>query len=103
LEEVIGLQALEVDLRIAVMACLSGQESRRWTVGELVKRLKGLGICATKAGVTAALAGRVAPNLIKDSEPEHSGSGLGERHHPYRHVEGMAVPGGDSGSCSAGK
>ena len=56
LEEVIGAQALEVDLRVAVMACLSGQESRRWTVGELVERLKGLGICATRAGVTAALA-----------------------------------------------
>ena len=55
-EEVIALQALEVDLRVAVMACLSGQESRRWTVGELVERLKGLGISATKAGVTAALA-----------------------------------------------
>jgi hypothetical protein len=55
-EEVIALQALEVDLRIAVMACLSGQESRRWTIEELVERLKGLGISATKAGVTAALA-----------------------------------------------
>ena len=44
------------DLRVAVMACLSGQESRRWTVGELVERLKGLGVCATKASVTAALA-----------------------------------------------
>lgn len=56
LEEVIRVQALEVDLRVAVMACLSGQESRRWTVGELVERLKGLGVCATKASVTAALA-----------------------------------------------
>jgi hypothetical protein len=56
LEEVIEAQALEVDLRVAVMACLSGGESRRWTVGELVERLKNLGICATKGGVTAALA-----------------------------------------------
>ena len=56
LEEVIRVQALEVDLRVAVMACLSGLESRRWTVGELVERLKGLGVCATKASVTAALA-----------------------------------------------
>ena len=55
LEEVIRVQALEVDLRVAVMACLSGLESRRWTVGELVERLKGLGVCATKASVTAAL------------------------------------------------
>jgi hypothetical protein len=38
------------------MACLSGAESRRWTVSELVERLKNLGICASRAGVTAALA-----------------------------------------------
>jgi chromosome segregation and condensation protein ScpB len=56
LEEVIGAQALEVDQRAAVMACLCGEESRRWTVSELVERLRGLGVCATKAGVTAALA-----------------------------------------------
>src|ERR1700736_6977673 len=38
------------------MACLSGGESRRWTVGELVERLKTLGVCASRASVTAALA-----------------------------------------------
>src|ERR1700719_196336 len=38
------------------MACLSGGESRRWTVGELVERFKNLGVCATRASVTAALA-----------------------------------------------
>jgi hypothetical protein len=43
-------------LREAVMACFSGRESRRWTVGELVERFKGLGVCASRAGVTAALA-----------------------------------------------
>jgi hypothetical protein len=32
------IQALSVDLREAVMACLSGGESRRWTVGELLER-----------------------------------------------------------------
>src|ERR1700746_2644243 len=56
LEEVVGAQALAVDLREAVMACLSGQESRRWTVSELVERFKSLGICASNTGVTAALA-----------------------------------------------
>jgi len=56
MEEVIGAQALGVDLRVAVMACLSGAESRRWTVGELVERFKNLGLCASRAGVTAALA-----------------------------------------------
>ena len=40
----------------AVMACLSGAESRRWTVGELIERLKGLGIGASRPQVTAALA-----------------------------------------------
>src|SRR5271165_4896012 len=38
------------------MACLSGRESRRWTVLELVERLKNLGVCASRASVTAALA-----------------------------------------------
>ena len=38
------------------MACLSGGESRRWTVSELVERLKNLGVCASRASVTAALA-----------------------------------------------
>ena len=54
--EVIGAQAFQVDLRAAVMACLSGAESRRWTVGELVERCKGLGISASRPQVTAALA-----------------------------------------------
>jgi hypothetical protein len=40
----------------AVMACLSGRESRRWTVLELVERFKNLGIRASRASVTAALA-----------------------------------------------
>ena len=44
-----------VDLREAVRACLSGGESRRWTVGELVERFKKLGVCASRASVTAAL------------------------------------------------
>jgi chromosome segregation and condensation protein ScpB len=56
LEEVIEAQALVVDLKVAVMACLSGQESRRWTVGELVERFKALGICASRPQVTTALA-----------------------------------------------
>ena len=38
------------------MACLSGGESRSWTVGELVERFKNLGVCATRASVTSALA-----------------------------------------------
>jgi chromosome segregation and condensation protein ScpB len=56
LEELVQTQALSLDLREAVMACLSGGESRRWTVGELVERFKGLGVCASRANVTAALA-----------------------------------------------
>ena len=56
LEELIKTQALRLDLREAVMACLSGRESRRWNVGELVERFKNLGLCASRAGVTAALA-----------------------------------------------
>ena len=56
LEERVEIQALSVDLREAVMACLSGGESRCWTVGELVERFRNLGVCATRASVTAALA-----------------------------------------------
>ena len=55
-EELLQTQALSIDLREAVMACLSGRESRRWTVLELVERLKNLGVRASRAGVTAALA-----------------------------------------------
>ena len=56
LENLVKTQALSVDLREAVMACLSGGESRRWTVSELVERFKNLGVCASRASVTAALA-----------------------------------------------
>ena len=56
LEERVENQALSIDLREAVMACFSGGESRRWTVGELVERFKNLGVCASRASVTAALA-----------------------------------------------
>jgi chromosome segregation and condensation protein ScpB len=56
LEELVENQAISVDLREAVMACPSGAESRRWTVSELVERFKNLGVCASRASVTAALA-----------------------------------------------
>ena len=49
LEERVEIQALSVDLREAVMACLSGGESRSWTIAELVERFKNLGVCATRA------------------------------------------------------
>jgi hypothetical protein len=55
MEEVIGQEALKLGLREAILACLCGGESRRWTVGELLERFKALGICASRAGVTAAL------------------------------------------------
>jgi chromosome segregation and condensation protein ScpB len=56
LEERVEIQALNIDLREGVMACLSGGQSRRWTVLELVERFKSLGVCASRASVTAALA-----------------------------------------------
>ena len=56
LEQTVERQTLDLDLKQAVMACLSGAESRRWTVAELVERFKNLTICASKAAVTAALA-----------------------------------------------
>ena len=44
LEERVEIQALSVDLREAVMACLCGGESRRWTIAELLEPFKNLGI-----------------------------------------------------------
>ena len=38
-----------------MLACLTGAESRRWTVGELVGRLKGLGVPCSRPSVTGAL------------------------------------------------
>ena len=60
--------ALSVDLREAVMACLSGGESRRWTIAELVERFKNLGVCASRASVTAA------PRASRESWPAFSGA-----------------------------
>ena len=54
-EEPIEIQAFSVDLRGAVMARLCGGESRRWTIAELVERFRNLGVCASRASVTAAL------------------------------------------------
>jgi hypothetical protein len=48
IEEVLDQQALNLGLREAVMACLTGKESRRWTVSELVERLKNLGVRASR-------------------------------------------------------
>ena len=55
LEERLGAQALAIDLKQAVLACLTGAESRRWTVGELLARLKGLGVPGTRASIARAL------------------------------------------------
>jgi hypothetical protein len=55
LEELLEIQAFSVDLREAVMACLCGGESRRWTIAELVERFRNLGVCASRASGTAAL------------------------------------------------
>ena len=55
LEELIDAQALSADLKPALVACLTGAESRRWTVGELLGRLNNLGIHCSKAAVLGAL------------------------------------------------
>jgi integrase len=52
------------------MACLSGRESRRWTVLELVDRFKNLGVCASRASVEeaeiVAFLDSISPNSLKD-------------------------------------
>ena len=55
LEELIDAQALSADLKPVLVACLTGAESRRWTVGELLGRLNNLGIHCSKAAVLGAL------------------------------------------------
>src|SRR5271165_3610003 len=55
LEELIGAQALSADLKTAIVACLTGAESRRWTVGELLGRLNNLGVHCSKPAVLGAL------------------------------------------------
>jgi chromosome segregation and condensation protein ScpB len=55
LEERIGAQALSVDLKTAIVAALTGRESRRWTVGELFDRLNNLGVRCSKPAVAGAL------------------------------------------------
>jgi len=56
LEELIGAQALSADLKTALLACLTGAESRRWTVGELLGRLNNLGVRCSKPALLGALA-----------------------------------------------
>ena len=56
LEQAVEDEALNVELRAATLACLSGGESGRWTISELIERFKNLGISASRTSVTAALA-----------------------------------------------
>ena len=55
LEELIGAQALSADLKTAIVACLTGAESRRWTIAELSGRLNNLGVHCSKPAVSGAL------------------------------------------------
>lgn len=53
--QVIAAQALEIPLKPAVMACLSGGESARWTLAELADRLRGLDVPFTKPALLGSL------------------------------------------------
>jgi hypothetical protein len=55
LEELISAQSLSTDIKPALLACLTGRESRRWTVAELSKRLNNLGVRCSKPAVLGAL------------------------------------------------
>ena len=55
LEQVIQAQAIATELKPALMACLTGTESRRWTVGELFERVKRLGMRCSKPTIVCAL------------------------------------------------
>ena len=53
--QVIAAQAVETPLKPAVMACLSGGESARWTLAELADRLRGLAVPFTRPALLGAL------------------------------------------------
>jgi hypothetical protein len=55
LEQLIRTQALTTGLKPAVLACLTGTESRRWTIAELSDRLHNLGIRRSKPAIVGAL------------------------------------------------
>jgi hypothetical protein len=54
-EERVGAQGFSTDVKTALVACLTGRESRRWTVGELFDRLNKLGLHCSKPAVSGAL------------------------------------------------
>lgn len=54
-EQLIAAQALETPLKPAVMACLSGGESARWTLSELAERLRGLAVPFTRPALLGSL------------------------------------------------
>lgn len=55
LEQRINAQALSVDVKSAVVACLTGRESRRWTIAEIAERLNNLGVSCSKLTIIDAL------------------------------------------------
>jgi hypothetical protein len=54
-EQAIAAQALETPLKPALMACLSGDESARWTLAELADRLRGLAVPFTRPALLGSL------------------------------------------------
>ena len=54
-EQLIAAQTLKTPLKPAVMACLSGGESARWTLSELAERLRGLGVPFTRPALLGSL------------------------------------------------
>jgi chromosome segregation and condensation protein ScpB len=55
LEQTVEIQALATELKPALIACLTGRESRRWTVGELFDRVSRLGMRCAKPAIVCAL------------------------------------------------
>jgi hypothetical protein len=54
-EQAVAAQALETPLKPAVMACLCGGESARWTLAELADRLRGLAVPFTRPALLGSL------------------------------------------------
>ena len=55
MEQLIGSQAVTTPLKAALLACLTSQEARRWTVAEICERLNNLSIPCSKVAAIGAL------------------------------------------------
>jgi chromosome segregation and condensation protein ScpB len=64
LDQMVGAQAVTTSLKTALLACLTGQESRRWTILEICERLNNFSIPCSNVAAIGAL-GELALDLAR--------------------------------------